>query len=80
MSGVGVLVDARARWEAFRREHGNTGWVGNPPRYELYQELLDGLNYCDEDARQNGRDPDLAYVRALLLEAATIVREKLERG
>jgi len=41
---------ARLKWEAGRRKHG-AEFVGDPVE-ELFAELIDGLNYCDEARRQ----------------------------
>ena len=76
---VKVLVDARGRWEAGRKAHGGGPWVGRKPVAELYEELLDALNYCDEHERQDGRTPWVGRVRDLVFEAASLVVEH-DRG
>lgn len=51
----------RVKWEAGRRAYGGDAFVGDPMA-ELYAELIDGLNYCDEARRQGielGAIPDV---------------------
>lgn len=74
MSGVRVLYDAKVRWQQGREAHGNGQWIGREPVEELYEELLDGLNYIEEHIRRHGHSPWVDRVRELVLEAATGVR------
>lgn len=79
MGGVGFLVDAAARWNQGRERFGGSGWVGNPPLYELYEELLDAINYIEEHERQQGRAGWSGEVRLRLIELGCVVRARLER-
>jgi hypothetical protein len=60
---------AREKWEAGRREHG-AEFVGDPVE-ELFAELIDGLNYCDEARRQG---VDLGEVPQTLRQLAGAVQ------
>lgn len=80
MSVHGFLQDAQGKWQQKRIEFGGNGWVGKPPLYELYEELLDAINYLDEYERQEGRVSKISQtVRNLLLTAGHHVRRELER-
>ena len=80
MSGVRVLVDARAKWARFRSENGNTEWVGDPPLVELYSEYLDALNYLHRFEEENGRDEWTERAWQMTFELAMAVRNRLDRS
>jgi len=61
---------ARLKWEAGQRKHG-TEFVGDPVE-ELFAELIDGLNYCDEARRQG---VDLGEVPQALRHLADVVQQ-----
>lgn len=67
-----------ARWLAGRERYGPE-WVGDAPILEAIDEVVDALNYCDEDARQHGIDPTVAWVRRELLGLACFLREIARR-
>lgn len=58
------------RWNQGRRRYGGEDFHGDP-LLELYEELVDGINYCDQAEMQGHR---LGEVRAALMEAAERVR------
>jgi hypothetical protein len=58
------------RWNQGRRRYGGDGFRGDP-LLELYEELVDGINYCDQAELHGHR---LGDVRAALMQAAERVR------
>ncbi len=60
----------RLKWDAGRLVYGGAGFIGDPVE-ELYAELIDALNYCDEAQRQGH---DLVSVRRQLQAMAVDVQ------
>lgn len=58
------------RWNRGRKRYGGDGFDGDP-LLELYEELIDGINYCDQAEMHGHR---LGEVRAVLMEAAERVK------
>ena len=65
-----------ARWDAgvSNREE-EFVWKGNHPLWELYEELLDSLNYIDELAKRN--EPVTQAFKIMVRAAATQTRAML---